>query len=345
MVPGFAANEQDYWCLPPVQALAVAFKENYPQHRLSIVAIHYPYQKGRYTWKGLTINAIGGKNRRLPQKFLTWRSCLKTLQQLHREQKVDLIHSFWLNEPAWLAARFAKRVKIPHFCTVMGQDALKDNKYLKRLALKEIETFCISVRSAQALKNSCGKEARAIIPWGADALVREFPSKIETKNIDILGVGSMVEVKNYALFLDVLALLTKEKPKLRAIIVGPGPLTDKLKAKAQTLGIAEQVSFPGFLDRPEVFKLMDRSRVFLHTADYEGQGYCFVEAAARAVPIVSTPVGMAKESQNWKLGNTAKELGKLCLGFLEEERKIAPLLLGSIEDSLETYAKHYRLKK
>jgi glycosyltransferase involved in cell wall biosynthesis len=79
----------------------------------------------------------------------------------------------------------------------------------------------------------------------------------------------------------------------RLIIVGQGPLEAALKALADNLGIASEVTWAGFReDIPVVMRALD---LFVLTSIYEGFGLVLLEAMAAARPVLATSVSATPE--------------------------------------------------
>jgi glycosyltransferase involved in cell wall biosynthesis len=113
-------------------------------------------------------------------------------------------------------------------------------------------------------------------PW------RDFASR----GIDIAFVGRLTEYKRPDRFIAVIAEVAKALPSVRAVMIGDGPDTAVLKARAHELGIASNVQFLG--RRSDVDQLLAQSRVFLLTSRWEGLSIAMLEAmAAGAVPVVA----------------------------------------------------------
>jgi glycosyltransferase involved in cell wall biosynthesis len=157
--------------------------------------------------------------------------------------------------------------------------------------------------------------------------------------LDVLGVGSLIPVKNWEKWLRVIALATQTFPHLRAELIGSGPERGKLERLAHRLGLSENVRFVGDLPRPEVLARMRDAKVLLHTADFESFGYVLAEAAGSGCRVVSTAVGIAPT-----LGVVAeneKSLAKLVvegLGALDEGRPFVPF---TMEETAAAYLRVY----
>jgi glycosyltransferase involved in cell wall biosynthesis len=101
----------------------------------------------------------------------------------------------------------------------------------------------------------------------------------------ILGVGRLTPSKDFPTLLKAFAHIHKTH-SARLLILGEGRERAKLEALASELGIAEDVSFPGFEPNPYAF--MARSSVFVLSSAWEGLPNALIEALACGCPVVST---------------------------------------------------------
>ncbi len=100
-----------------------------------------------------------------------------------------------------------------------------------------------------------------------------------------INVGRLTYQKNQALLLDAFAIVRQSTP-CRLIILGEGELRARLEEQAESLGISDCVSFPGFAANP--FAWLSKSDVFVLSSRWEGLPTVLIEAAFAGLPIVST---------------------------------------------------------
>jgi len=310
--PGFPKDRKDHLCMPYLQLFLERMQRDFPEITVSVLSIQYPYSACSYQWKGIEVTACGGDNRSFPKRFLTWRAALKSMDAINRKNPVNVVHSLWLNECAYLAQRWLKGKTVSHICTTMGQDVLAGNRYLKRLDLSGLHTVSVSERQAADLYATAGRRSDSIISWGMD----EVESNNSEPTVDVLGVGSLTKLKNYHAFIETLVKVKEHRPEIRAVLIGYGPELEGLEQRAATLGLTETIEFAGELPRPEVLKRMARSKVLLHPSGYESQGFVFSEALASGMKIVSRNVGVAKEMADWKIANEPTEMAASILELL-----------------------------
>lgn len=108
-----------------------------------------------------------------------------------------------------------------------------------------------------------------------------------------MSVGRFKAVKNYPLLLDAFALVV-EHVDAKLMLVGAGEDEAALRSRAERLGIASRVIFPGFQPDPTPFYLT--ADLFVLSSDSEGLPTVLIEALAHGLPVVSTdcPSGPAE---------------------------------------------------
>lgn len=117
----------------------------------------------------------------------------------------------------------------------------------------------------------------------------------------ILSVGRLVEAKDYPNLLKAFARLRQHR-LCRLIILGEGSERDKLRELAVSLGIAEDVDFPGFQDNP--FAWMAACDLYVMSSAWEGLPGTLQQAMACGAKVVSTDcrTGPAEILENGKWG-------------------------------------------
>lgn len=101
----------------------------------------------------------------------------------------------------------------------------------------------------------------------------------------IIGAGRLTPEKDFATLIRAFARLRQQR-ECRLLILGQGPLRADLEQLAAELGLAEQVSLPGYDANP--YAHMKKSALFVLSSAWEGSGNVLVEALALGVPSVST---------------------------------------------------------
>lgn len=103
----------------------------------------------------------------------------------------------------------------------------------------------------------------------------------------LLAVGRLAHEKGFDLLLEALVTVRRRFPLADMIIAGAGPAEAALKAQCLSLGLADAVRLPGYVQRPYVFYA--GASLFVLSSRYEGMPNAMLEAAAGGLPIVATP--------------------------------------------------------
>ncbi|MBN1152081.1 MAG: glycosyltransferase family 4 protein [Dehalococcoidia bacterium] len=104
----------------------------------------------------------------------------------------------------------------------------------------------------------------------------------------LVFVGRLRATKGVESVLDAFALIQRQRPGAVLHILGDGLLRQRLHAHAESLGVAQNVVFHGFVDEATKVRLLQTSCVYLSASRFEGFGIPVVEAMATgAVPVIS----------------------------------------------------------
>lgn len=107
----------------------------------------------------------------------------------------------------------------------------------------------------------------------------------------LISVGRLDTGKNPLLLVDGFALLARERPEVKLVVVGDGVLRKEMQVRIERHGIAGRVVFAGLRPAEEVAELLRRSHCFVLTSAYEGMPMSVLEALGCGIPVVSTRVG------------------------------------------------------
>ncbi|MEL7223017.1 MAG: glycosyltransferase [Bacteroidota bacterium] len=333
LTPGFAADESDTKCIPPLQLLARQLATQ-TDMQLHIISLHYPYKQEKYQWFQTEVYPAYSSGPL--SKIRTWWRAWTYIKLLLKKHPTAPLHSFWLNDAALLGQLACRFFGIKHRITLMGQDARPSNKYLKLFALSKLQLISLSPFHDDQLYASTGRRADKIIPWGIEKSAVQTAKTAENRAIDVLGVGNLIALKDYTTFLKIIAQIRPDYPNIKVVLIGDGVERGKLEQLAHQLNISPNVSFTGYLDRKKVLAYMRKSKVFLHTSEYESFGYVFLEALANGMQLVSRPVGIATAGKKWQVASK-EELFSATLAALESPSDNQPYLPYTMEDCMKSY--------
>lgn len=286
VIPGFANGSEDDTCIPATLLLLEEFSK-IKWLTITVIALHYPFKDGQYEVYGSNVYPLNGANRRFGRKKLL-RKFKSTFLAIHEIQPVDIIHSFWLNDAAFFADKLSISQNIPHVCNLMGQDARIGNAFVGKIS-QETSYLTISKFHQQRFYDNYKKESR-IIHLG----VEQIECK-KNKTIDVICVGSLIDLKNTMECIELLDLLIKDFPNIKCTIVGDGPNAANLKAEISQRKLIGAIQMVGQVSRKESLELIQQSRVLFHPSSYESFGMIMAEAMAVQTHVVARNTGLAYE--------------------------------------------------
>ena len=106
-----------------------------------------------------------------------------------------------------------------------------------------------------------------------------------------LTIGNLIRIKGQSDLLRAFAQQFKGNSRAELRIGGGGPLHRELERLATSLGIRNQVTFLGRLDREQVAAEVRASDAFILSSHHETFGVVLIEALACGRPVVSTACG------------------------------------------------------
>ncbi|WP_295672851.1 glycosyltransferase family 4 protein [uncultured Mucilaginibacter sp.] len=328
--PGFPENEADTACIPPQQIFARALKKICPGLNIVVISFQYPFVESVYNWHGIKVYTIGGKEKGGYNRALVWLKAWRILLKLKKETRLLGILSFWFGECAFVGSYFAKRYRLNHYTWVLGQDAKRGNKYFRWVKPKGNELIALSDFIATEIRQNYWISAQLVIPVGIDTSM--FGPPPAKRDIDILGAGSLIPLKQYHIFVEAIAYLKNYFPNIKAVICGKGPEIDNLKTLVASLNLQNNLAFVGELLQKDVLALMQRSKVFLHPSAYEGFGSVLSEALYAGAHVVSFCKPMNKDYRHHYVVKTPDEMNVTLSTILKNtHRGHDPVLMCPIE--------------
>ncbi|MES2130790.1 MAG: glycosyltransferase [Bacteroidota bacterium] len=322
VTPGFPKDEQDTSCLPAFQQFALSIKDTFPQYRLMIVSFQYPFTPKEYQWNGIDVIALGGKNRSKLFRLVLWIRAYRALQKIIKTHHVIGLVSLWITECALIADKIAKKNRLKHMIWIIGQDAKISNKYVSRIKPKPQQLMAMS----DFLKDEFFKNHNLMPLHVIENGIREsvFPVlNTQERPITVFGAGSLIPLKNYRLFIELIHEIKKSIPAIKAQIAGGGEEQEVLQTLITTLGLQENVILLGPKSHSETLALMNQSKVFLHTSSYEGNSTVLMEALYSGCKVISTCPLSHTPTQNLIIETDPVKLKEQLLHALAENESTA----------------------
>ncbi len=220
---------------------------------------------------------------------------------LEAQGRPDVIHAHNHVSGGVLARLIHEDYGIPYVITEHSSIYISDPSAVVRArpaidhaSEKAARVIAVSEHLARHLRPILPADVAArmtVVPNVLDPTLQRRPLAVPGQGpITIGALGNLVPGKNYGLLLRSFA--RADLPEgTRLVIGGDGPQRGALISEAESLGIADRVTFAGPLDRDGVAKLLEQSTIFAHTSDFESFGVVLIEALACGVPVVSTASG------------------------------------------------------
>lgn len=204
------------------------------------------------------------------------------LGQFFRRPVVVCVYGPNPYDPAWLASSRLHRVLAP----------------IGRWVLRRCDSILVdgklTARRLLAAGYSANRiEVKPVVPTNLErffALERALQNRTRPR---LLFVGRLCSQKNLP------RLFSAVKPlreRCELVVVGDGPAQSKLRALVRQEQLEDCVVFRGAVPREAIAAEFAQSDVFVLTSDYEGFPRVLMEAAAAALPIVTTAVSGADEA-------------------------------------------------
>ncbi len=231
------------------------------------------------------------------------------LRALVRKEKPDLflVHFGALGEKfLWLKKEFG----IPFVVFFHGHEfevtqSRRYHQYQESFQLAD--HFLVKNRYAyqKILELGCPFSKVTVIPYGINPDHYEYKDAERPSNgkkIKILGVGRLVEFKDFSLALDVIHGCVKDYPSLQYDILGEGPLFETLSEKIKTLGLDNVCFLHGAKNMKGVSRFMAAADIYFQPTRVDRYGgteviaNSMLEAQLHRLPVVSTRVGGVPES-------------------------------------------------
>lgn len=107
------------------------------------------------------------------------------------------------------------------------------------------------------------------------------------RSYDLMFSGQMIERKMPDFFIDVATKVKELKERVRVLIIGDGPLKDKMLTKLTERDIP--FDYAGFVSQSELPRYYNRAKILLFTSSNDPWGIVANEALASGTPVITSP--------------------------------------------------------
>src|SRR5690606_1806744 len=127
---------------------------------------------------------------------------------------------------------------------------------------------------------------------------------------DVLGVGSLIKLKNYPVFLQIVSQIVLTHPHLNVKIAGEGIEQKNIELLIAEMKLQNNVQLLGSIPHAKVFELMNQSKVFIHTSFYEGNSTVLIEALYSGCHVISSQALCGRNIKNLLVTNDVPKIVK-----------------------------------
>jgi glycosyltransferase involved in cell wall biosynthesis len=226
------------------------------------------------------------------------------------EPDIAHLHAHFLHTPASVARYAALILGLPWSCSAHAKDiwTTPDWEISEKLAEAQWAVTCTAAGRDRLQALAARPERIELVYHGLD--LDRFPPRRDSQPprdggtmsdpVIILSVGRAVEKKGYG---DLLEALTLLEPGLswRLNHIGGGGLSDRLKAQAVRLGIADRIEWFGAQPQAAVLREMQRADLFVLASriasdgDRDGLPNVLMEAQSQGLAVLATDVSAIPE--------------------------------------------------
>ena len=244
--------------------------------------------------------------------------------------RVDVVHLNILNRDCTLWDLWLQKTKIPfvvHEHSSFYLEGYKKNTVWhlsrKRLIKRAHRVLPVSQGLMIKMKDQGLHGAYQVVP-NIVRIKRSIARSKRSTPIKLISVGDLVNgVKQFD---QVLRALKELEIPFEYSIVGDGKDREELEEIARALyseGLEQKVQFLGRKRQKAVQEMLQEFDLLISNSAYETFGLVVLEALACGVPVISRRTGVSedfiKSSRNGYLIDSAQELSKRVLQFIEEE--------------------------
>lgn len=171
--------------------------------------------------------------------------------------------------------------------------------FSRYIARRAVGVTAVSSTLKMAMQQQLNRPDIAILPNVVESLPpsnKPTTHILEKDKIRFLSVCDLKdEVKNISGILDAIATLPPTLPPFCYHIIGGGEDENKLKQKANQLGIAALIRWHGLQTNNYVLQLINQCDFLVSNSNYETFGIVVLEALLAGKPVIATTTGVAPQ--------------------------------------------------
>ena len=267
------------------------------KHEVHVFALWQEPGPSRYQLLGAEVHNIGASPRRP-------RMAAQIVAE-HRRKPFDLLHAIWAAPPGVVGAFVSKILGVPMLLHITGGDLStlpeidyggrkhRRGRLWLRAAVGGASFVTTPSSEMQRTAHRLGIEATRL-PLGV-ALDRWPPLEPRRRDpsspAQLIHVASLNPVKDQTTLLRAVRNLREQGCRFHLDVVGDDTLGGRIQERCREYGLADRVTFHGFLPHAKLRSLMEQAHLLLMSSLHEADPIVLLEAAVAGVPAVSTAVG------------------------------------------------------
>ena len=294
VVPGGVDPSAEYRVIPALLALIRRLAR---RHDVQVFALAQQPQPGSWQLLGAQVHNVGARATRM--------RAVQAIRAAHQARRFDLVHAIWSGSPGLVAVAAARLLGVPSLVHVAGGElvALPAIGYGGRLTWKGRVREAAVLRLATLVSAASGPMIAALAALGVPAQLvtlgvdldvwpeRAPQARAAGARARLVHVASLNRIKDQPTLMQALAALRDSGLDFEMQVAGADTLGGEIQALAQRLGLADRVTFHGFLPQRLLRPLVAASDLLVMSSLHEAGPLVLLEAAALGVPTVGTAVG------------------------------------------------------
>lgn len=231
---------------------------------------------------------------------VTIRDMASRIKKLVRDRGVDVVHAH-SRVPAWIAHFGLKRMDTAFIITAHGQYA---PHYGSSVMAMGDRIICVSrgIMDHMEQKLRANPAKMNVVYNGIDieSAEKQLASARDPREVKkeigfsedamVIGsIGRLTSTKGHSFFIEAFKKIKNNRPDVKGIIVGDGPMRKELQDRIDELGLNGELVLTGV--RTDIYSIFRAMDVYVVASIFEGFPMGCLEAMASRVPIVATTVG------------------------------------------------------
>ena len=257
-------------------------KIKYPITEFQADYCRYPYL--RDISQKISMPLVGGLLAMLDLKMFYW-SCSRLLRD---QNDYDILH---VNGLVGIIKAIKNRTT-PIVIRFPGPPSLRDNDLIR-----QFDAVVVNGDAFLQIKKKIRGDVYDIPP-GIDAekfklINNNIRSEYSIENDDkiLLFVGRFAPLKNLPFLIEGFKEVLKQRDNIKLMLVGEGPLENRIKKLVKNYKLQKSVIFTGRIDNKELAKHYSAADIFVMPSVYDNFPNAVLEAMACELPVVATNVG------------------------------------------------------